>query len=151
MEYRRCRARRTIAVLCSCSTLETLDTFNIEQEESIFNEGSKAAALVDDVTFQRTKEYTTITDLLRLLYNSLVKLIESWENFANGEIQYFDVTEFPALEKKWDSYKASINQDMSELRYLRRTLMQRIEMFDNKRSGVSFPSQIATSGLRRLR
>lgn len=45
--------------------------------------------------------------------------------------------EYQALRKAWDSYLAAINKDMSELRYLRRSLLQRIEMFDNKRSGVS--------------
>ena len=95
------------------------------------------ASLADDKTFRRTKEYTTITDLLRLLHNALIKIIESWENFEKGEIQYFEVEDYQALRKVWDSHLAAINKDMSELQYLRRSLLQRIEMFDNKRSGVS--------------
>ncbi|KAL8723308.1 MAG: hypothetical protein Q9225_000360 [Loekoesia sp. 1 TL-2023] len=107
------------------------------QEESIFSEDTSVASLVDDGPFQRTKEYTTITDLLRLLHNALVKFIDSWENFEKGEIQYFEMEDYQALGETWDSNLANINRDVSELRYLRRSLLQRIEMFDIKRSGVS--------------
>ena len=124
---------------------------NTQQEENVFNEDARVASLVDDKTFRRTKEYTTITDLLRLLHNALVKIIESWENFEKGEIQYFEVEEYQALRKSWHSYLAAISKDMSELRYLRRSLLQRIEMFDNKRSGVSnsmkTPPTLASRGL----
>ena len=89
------------------------------------------------MTFQRTKEYTTITDLLRLLHDVLVKITETWESFEKGDVQYFEVEEHQGLRKTWDSNLASINKDVSELRYLRRSLLQRIEMFDNKRSAVS--------------
>ena len=97
------------------------------------------ASLIDHKTFRRTKEYqyTAVTDLLRLLHNTLVKIIESWEDFEKGEVQYFEVEEYQALRKAWDSYLAAISKAMSELRYLRRSLGQRIEMFDNKKSGVN--------------
>ena len=109
------------------------------KEESIFSKSGRTTTLVDDASFTRTKGYTRTIDLLRLLHNALVRIIESWENFESGEIQYFEVQEYQALRKAWDSYIARINKDMSELRFLRRTLQQKIEMFDNKRSGVSLP------------
>lgn len=100
---------------------------------------------MDDVKLQRTKEYTIITDMLRLLHNALVKIIEAWENFEKGEVQYFEVEEYEVLRKTWDSNLASINKDVSELRYLRRSLLQRIEMFDTKRSGVSITNALIRS------
>ncbi|KAI4176762.1 MAG: hypothetical protein LQ343_000855 [Gyalolechia ehrenbergii] len=106
------------------------------QEESIFNEDAKAASLGDDVTIQRTKESTTITDLLRLLHDALVKIIGSWEDLEKSEVQYFEVEEYQAPPKAWDSNLASVNKDVSELRYVKRSLLQQIEMFANKRSGV---------------
>ena len=94
-------------------------------------------SLVDDPDLTRTKQYTRTIDILRVLHNSLVKIIESWEDFENGEAQYFEVTEFEALRKSWDAYLASIDKNMTKLRFLRRSLQQRIDMFDNKRNGVS--------------
>ena len=93
--------------------------------------------MFDDAGFTRTKDYTRTTDLLRLLHNALIITIESWEDFESGEIQYFDVQEHQALRVIWDAYLAAISKEISELRFLRRLLQQKIEMFDNKKSGVS--------------
>ena len=87
--------------------------------------------------FSRTRAYTETIELLRLLHNALVKVIESWESFEGGEIHYFDVREQDTLRKVCESSLASVEKDMTELRFLRRSLQQRIEMFDNMRSGVS--------------
>ena len=106
------------------------------QEESIFNEPVRKASLVDDIRLSRTRTYTTAIELLRLLHNSLVKVIESWESFENGEIQYFEVNEQETHRRGWGSYFAAIEKNMTELRFLRRLLQQRIEMFDNMRNGV---------------
>jgi len=82
-------------------------------------------------------EYTGTIDLLRLLHNALVKTIEAWEHFKTGEVQYFEMPEYQTLRKTWEAYLAGVNKDMTELRFLRRSLQQRIEMYDNKRGGVS--------------
>lgn len=78
--------------------------------------------------------------VLRLFHNSLVKLIESWENFEEGEIHYFDVDGDEALQTIWrKNFLASIRKDVTALRSLRRALRQRIEVFDIRMSGVSPP------------
>ena len=97
----------------------------------------RQATLIDDVKFTRTQAYIESIELLRLLHNALVKVIESWESFENGEIRYFDVREQDTLRKVCESSLASIEKDMTELRFLRRSLQQRIDMFDNMRNGVS--------------
>lgn len=87
--------------------------------------------------FSRTREFTTSVDLLRLLHDDLVKIIDSWESFDRGEIQYFDIRDQELLRKRWESYLASIEKNISELRFLRRSLQQSIESLDSKRNGVS--------------
>ena len=74
--------------------------------------------------------------MLRLLHNALTKTIESWENFEEGEIQYFQVEDKDILRMDWSRYLEGIEKDMAELRLLRTSLHQKIEMFDNKRNGV---------------
>ena len=64
-------------------------------------------------------------------------MIESWEGFEKGEIQYFDIRDNKPLSQKWESYFASIEKDAAELRYLRQSLGQQIDNLDNKRNGVS--------------
>lgn len=99
----------------------------------------RQATLIDDVKFTRTRAYTESIELLRLLHNALVKFIESWESFESGEIRYFDVREQDTLRKVCESSLASVEIDMTELRFLRRSLQQRIDMFDNMKNGVSTP------------
>ena len=93
-------------------------------------------SLVDDAGLNRTRELTWTTELLRLLHDSLVRSIESWESFDESELQYFHDEEQQTLRKSWDMYIAEIEKDISELRSLRRILQQKIETFDNMKSGV---------------
>lgn len=72
-----------------------------------------------------------------MFHNSLVNLLESWASFQAGEIHYFQVRDNDSLAELWVSYHASIEEDIKELRFLRRSIRQRIEMFDNMRNGVS--------------
>ena len=117
--------------------MSALTDTNCYQEESVFDEAVREASLVDDERLSRTKDYTQTIELLRLLHNSLVKIFESWEAFENGELQYFDARGQEILRSLWDSYLANIEKDMTELRFLRRVLQQRIEMFDTMRNGAS--------------
>ncbi|KAL2047059.1 hypothetical protein N7G274_001078 [Stereocaulon virgatum] len=105
----------------------------------------RTASIIDDANFTRMNEYTRTLDLLRLLYNVLVRIVELWENFESGELQYFEVQENQALRKTWDSYIAGVNKNVTELRFLRRTLQQKIEIFDNKRSGLVNASAMVES------
>ena len=66
-----------------------------------------------------------------------MKIFESWEAFEDGELQYFDARGQETLRSLWGSYLANIEKDMTELRFLRRVLQQRIEMFDTMRNGAS--------------
>lgn len=88
------------------------------------------ASLVDGPNFTRTKQYTRNVDMLRLLYNLLVNIIESWRDFENGEAQYFKITDYEALRRVWDAYLSGINKNMTGLHFLRRSLQQKINMFD---------------------
>jgi hypothetical protein len=62
--------------------------------------------------------------------------IESWESSESMYRQYFDIRENEHLQRSWDTYLLSIDVDMIELRLLRRSLQQKIEMFKNIRDGV---------------
>ena len=93
-------------------------------------------SLEDDQTFSRTRRYTKTTRLLRVLYNGIVKMIESWEAFAGGELQYFHDDDHPKLRMLWEGYLADIESDLIELRALRSVLLQKIEIFDNMRNRV---------------
>ena len=107
----------------------------IVQEEEIFKRAHTDDMLTDDTNFNRTRDYTFIIDLLRDLHKSIVRTIESWERFADSELQYFEATQ-ESLRKIWDTYLASIEKDMTELRFCRQILWQSIETLSNKMSGV---------------
>ena len=105
----------------------------------MFDETRRSASLIDDPQFSLTREYKWTVELIRLLHNSLVKIIESWENFDSTEARCFETTEHSTLRERWDSYLSSIDKDTAELRFFRTSLQQRIEMFDKMKSGVSSP------------
>lgn len=67
----------------------------------------------------RTLTYKSTIELLRLLYKSLVKVLESWEYFESGEMRYFEVNEQETHRRVWGSYFASIEKDMMELRFMK--------------------------------
>ncbi|MCJ1291921.1 hypothetical protein MMC34_003470 [Xylographa carneopallida] len=104
-------------------------------EATIFHVTGQAP-LSDDIKINRTREYTSTVELLRLLCNAITKTIESWERSEAGELLYFLVDEQTTLQKKWDGYVADIMKDSNELRSLRTTLRQKIETFDNMKSGL---------------
>lgn len=102
--------------------------------------------MTDDTKFSRTRDYTASIDLLRLLFNSLVRFIEAWESFADGEVQYFEIRDQDPLRQIWETYLASMEKDMAELRFLRSALDQRIQALNNKRNGVSLVIEQLPSG-----
>jgi hypothetical protein len=106
------------------------------QESNVF-QTTGPAPLFDDIHFSRTRGYTATVDLLRLQHNALIKVIESWERFEDGELQYFLGNEHDILRQIWDGYLADVEKSFNELRTLRTILGQKIETFDNMRNGVS--------------
>lgn len=106
------------------------------QESNVFK-ATGPAPLFDDTDFSRTRGYTATIDLLRLQHNALTKVIESWEHFEGGELQYFLGNEHDVLRQIWDGYLADVEKSFNELRTLRTILRQKIETFDSMRNGVS--------------
>ena len=133
-----------MSVILGLTPIHTILT--LLQDEGVFGENFPRASLTDDTKFSRTRDYTATIDLLRLLLNSLVRFIESWESFADGEVQYFEVKDQESLRKMWENYLAGIEKDMAELRFLRRALDQRIQALNNKRSGVNLVVEVLDRG-----
>ena len=69
-----------------------------------------------------------------------MRLIECWESFEARDLQYFHFTHREeVLRKTWQIYLSDITTDVYKLRMLQRPLQQKIETFDNMRSGVCGP------------
>ena len=93
--------------------------------------------LTDDAELSRTQEYGKNLEILRLLQNSLTKILQSWDAFARGEIQYLEPTGPESLRERCEASVASVEKDMAELQFRNLILRQRIELFDGMRNGVS--------------
>ena len=103
----------------------------------MFRATGHSIPIVDDRDFRRTRDYTSTLELLRLLHNTLIRIIESWERFEKGEMQYFQVNDNQTLHTIWEGHLADIETQSNELRSLRTILRQKIETFDNMRNAVS--------------
>lgn len=91
---------------------------------------------MDDDRFTGTKNYTLATSILRRYHDLLLKTIESWDTFAAGELRYFD-NNSPVLQRLWNGPITSLFNDVSELRFLQRSILQKIQTFDRMTDGVS--------------
>lgn len=109
---------------------------NLKQEQSVFN-NPDGYMFGDDERFSRTKDNTQTVQLLRLLSNSLVKTLDSWERFEAGGIRCFHLGHHNSSRTAWNNYLAEIDKDVTELRFLSRSLQQKIDMFDHLRDGAS--------------
>ena len=95
----------------------------------------------DDPKYTRTKKYTQAVSVLRRFHDTLYMTIEAWQEFACGDMQYF-MTKSPGLDALWRKHIDSLFDDVSELRYIQRSLLQRIQTFDRMKDGVSRSSLV---------
>ena len=89
----------------------------------------------DDERYTWTKNYTWAVAILRRFHDALLMTIESWQEFAVGDMQYLE-TKNVGLDALWKEYIDSLFNDMSDLRYLQRSILQRIQTFDRMKDGV---------------
>lgn len=97
---------------------------------------AKIETFFDDEHFSGTKKYTWAVSLLRRFHNLLLKTIESWDLFVSTELDFFDV-DSEVLSNLWGDYFSKITNDVNELRFMQRSLEQRIQTFDRMKDGVS--------------
>ena len=110
---------------------------NRRQENTVFDEVAPSGTIVDDEDISHTRHYSWAVKVLRLLNNVLTRTVESWECFKCGDIRCFDVDSDARHQSTWPLYMSDIRRDLDELQALRTSLRQKIEMFDNMKSGVS--------------
>ena len=65
-----------------------------------------------------------------------MKTVEAWEFFAAEELHYFE-TGCDGLHVLWTDHVASIFSDVSELRFLQRSISQKIQTLDRMIDAVS--------------
>lgn len=90
----------------------------------------------DDKDFQKTIRYTWALTILRRFHDPLVKTLEAWDEFAAGELKYFE-TNSEALNSQLDRYYVSLFDDVSKLVRMQQTIHHRIQTFDRMKDAVS--------------
>ncbi|KAL4940723.1 hypothetical protein BDV06DRAFT_223802 [Aspergillus oleicola] len=84
-----------------------------------------------------TNDYTWAIEVLQLFSNQLIKTIEAWDEFSDKHLHIFRPDETPAdFLPKIQSYLESLDTDISELRYICRTIVRRTGAFESKRSNI---------------
>ncbi len=89
----------------------------------------------DNERYTWTISYTRALSILRRFHDALLLTIEAWQEFALGDILYFE-TKSTELDALWKQYIDGLFNEISELRYLQRSLLQRIQTFDRMKDGV---------------
>ncbi|KAL4982547.1 hypothetical protein BDW68DRAFT_182436 [Aspergillus falconensis] len=132
-------SRRMSEVKFEWSNLvQTLETRVKFLEEDTFS-GPTAQRRTEDQDLKLTNDYTWAIQALQLFSNQLIKTIEAWDEFSDKHLHILHPDERPAdFLPKIASYLESLDTDISELRYINRTIARRIEAFESKRSNVTW-------------
>jgi hypothetical protein len=104
-------------------------------QEKHYNKIIETGRYFDDQSFTGTKAYTWAVSVLRSFHDLLIKTLDAWDIFASHELRYFE-TSSDMLQSIWAEYMADMDKNVSEMRYLQRSLVQRIETFDRMKDGV---------------
>jgi hypothetical protein len=107
----------------------------MQSQEELYEGEIRSGLFSYDKDFKKTTRYTWALSILRRFHDLLLKTLEAWDEFAAGELKYFD-TNNEILDGHWDRYYESLFNDVSELVYLQRSLLQRIQTFDRMKDGV---------------
>ncbi|KAL2864841.1 uncharacterized protein BJX67DRAFT_383469 [Aspergillus lucknowensis] len=111
--------------------------FGTSIEEDTFSGPSTARKPADDSDLKVSNAYTWAIQVLQLFSNQLVKTIEAWNEFADKHLHVFHPDETPAnFLPKVQGYLESLDTDVSELRFIYRTIVQRIGAFESRRSNI---------------
>lgn len=114
--------------------------YRFMQEDEIFVKPSAESLAGHNSDIQRINDYTWAIQVLQLFTNTLVKTIESWQEFSRIHLPTFLPGEGHAnYSSQVPSYLQRLDRDVSELRYFHTLLGQRITAFESRRSMVSHP------------
>jgi hypothetical protein len=89
--------------------------------------------MIDDITFSRPEIYDWIVLILRQFKQLIAKTVRALESFEEGEARFFE-SEEPGNRKA--SLLGVIRKQVSDLKTLHETLLEKTEMFDNMQSRV---------------
>jgi hypothetical protein len=107
----------------------------MQAQEAVYEKEIRTDQFSEDKDFRKITRYTWTLSVLRRFHDLLLKTLQAWEEFASGELKYFD-TNSEILDRLWDRYYESLFNDASELLYLERSLLQKIQTFDRMKDGV---------------
>lgn len=74
---------------------------------------------------------------IRRFSDTLGNLIASWDDFEKGSIRHLETTGSATFRGRWNERITEVRKDISQLRFLRRLLEQKLDLFQSKLDGVS--------------
>ncbi|KAL4809505.1 hypothetical protein BDV18DRAFT_157260 [Aspergillus unguis] len=117
--------------------VQTLEARFKVLEQDIFLGPSTEQRSSQDDDLQFTNDYTWAIQVLQLFSTQIIKTIEAWDEFADRHLHIFRAVDTPAdFLPKIPGYLESLDTDVSELRFLYRTIVRQIGAFESKRSNI---------------
>jgi hypothetical protein len=110
----------------------------LAQDDETFVKPSEESLAGHSSDTSRINDYSWAIQVLQLFTNTLVKTIESWQEFSRIHLPTFLPGEGQAdYSSQVPSYLQRLDRDISELRYFHTLLGQRIVTFESRRTMVS--------------
>lgn len=85
--------------------------------------------------YSGTIRSTRAVSVLRHFREVLGDTLYAWDMFAGTEPECF-VCEYPTVNETWSTYISQINDSVAHLRFLERSLAQKIQLFDRMKDNV---------------
>ena len=93
-------------------------------------------SIFDTPDYSGTAAFTRAVSTLRRFEHMLNRTIEAWDDF-NGYEDLLDCSD-NNLKARWTNIVINITYEVSELRYLQHSLVQKIQTFDRMKQEVTF-------------
>lgn len=74
---------------------------------------------------------------IRRLRDTLENLIAAWDAFEGGDVVHLETKGSDEYLRKWGEHLAEARKGISQLRFFRKLLAQKLDLFQSKLDGVS--------------
>ena len=100
-----------------------------------YNQDIQEGRFFDDLGYSGTIRSTRAVSVLRRFRDTLGDTLYGWDTFASIEPECF-LCEYAQVNEDWSRYISQINDSVAHLRFLERSLAQKILLFDRIKDDV---------------
>ncbi|EKG16111.1 hypothetical protein MPH_06677 [Macrophomina phaseolina MS6] len=121
-----------------------INTFE-ERMDNYQEERESTNSFIDEPQFPHTEKLTMTVQAIRRLRDTLENLIAAWDAFEGGDVVHLETKGSDEYLRKWGEHLAEARKGISQLRFFRKLLAQKLDLFQSKLDGLVNASALRES------